>query len=255
MVEPVYKTKIDELQLCVFQTREQMGKYAAKDAADCMKELLKQKEKIRMVFAAAPSQNEFLEALKQIEDIPWDRVEAFHMDEYIGLEPDANQRFSTFLIKSIFDDVKPQTVHLLMPEKDNPEMECDRYTRLLEEEEIDIVCLGIGENGHIAFNDPEVADFHDPKKVKVVKLDSVCRQQQVNDGCFERIDQVPTHAVTLTIPMLLSGRHLFTIVPGENKRWAAQRALSGTISEECPASILKTHEGCRFYGDVNSYPV
>ena len=166
------------------------------------------------------------------------------MDEYIGLEPDANQRFSTFLIKSIFDDVKPQTVHLLMPEKDNPEMECDRYTRLLEEEEIDIVCLGIGENGHIAFNDPEVADFHDPKKVKVVK-----------HGCFERIDQVPTHAVTLTIPMLLSGRHLFTIVPGANKRWAAQRALSGTISEECPASILKTHEGCRFYGDVNSYPV
>ena len=244
MVEPVYKTKIDELQLCVFQTREQMGKYAAKDAADCMKELLMQKEKIRMVFAAAPSQNEFLEALKQIEDIPWNRVEAFHMDEYIGLGPDTSQRFSTFLIKSIFDDVKPQTVHLLMPEKDNPEMECDRYTRLLEEEEIDIVCLGIGENGHIAFNDPEVADFHDPKKVKVVK-----------HGCFERIDQVPTHAVTLTIPMLLSGRHLFTIVPGANKRWAAQRALTGTISEECPASILRTHEGCRFYGDVNSYPV
>ncbi len=255
MAEPVFRSKIDELQLNVFQTREQMGNYAAKETADCMKALLKQKERIRMVFAAAPSQNEFLCALKQIEDIPWDRVEAFHMDEYIGLEPEASQRFSTFLIKSLFDDVKPGTVHLLMPEKENPEMECDRYTKLLEEKEIDIVCLGIGENGHIAFNDPEVADFHDPKKVKVVKLDSVCRQQQVHDGCFESMDRVPTNAVTLTIPMLLSAKHLFTIVPGANKRWAAQRALTGTVSEECPASILRTHTGCIFYGDVNSYPV
>ena len=254
MEEPIFQTMVDKLRLSVFETREQMGRCAARDMADCIKTLLKNKEHIRMVFAAAPSQNEFLEALTLEKGIAWERVEAFHMDEYIGLAIGANQRFSTFLNRAVFDVVHPGKIHLLMPENDDPEKECDRYAKLLEGG-IDIVCLGIGENGHIAFNDPPVADFHDPKNVKIVKLDQVCRQQQVHDGCFDRIENVPSHAVTLTIPALMSGNHLFAVVPGESKREALNRALTGKITEECPASILRTHKDCRLYAEIHSYPV
>ena len=253
MHKPVYTEKIDELQLLVFSTREQMGTYAANDVANCMKELLQKKDTIRMVFAAAPSQSEFLYTLTQIEDIPWDRVEVFHMDEYIGLDVNANQRFSHFLNEYLFDIVKPKKVNLLMPDEENPELECSRYADLLKKDAIDIICLGIGENGHIAFNDPPVADFNDTKMVKIVELDQACRQQQVNDGCFKSIHNVPTHAVTLTIPALLSGKHLFTMVPGESKRKAVHNTLRGNITTDCPASILRTHKNCRFYSDTNSY--
>lgn len=255
MLKPVYEERIEGIQLSVFSSREEMGEYLALEIADCMKALLQKKDKIRMVFAAAPSQIDFLRTLVNVENIEWDRVEAFHMDEYIGLKLDAPQRFSTFLNKYIFDVVKPGTIHLIMPENQGAQQECTRYANLLEEEKIDIVCLGIGENGHIAFNDPSVADFNDQQRVKIVKLDQECRQQQVNDGCFLKIEDVPTHAITLTIPMLLAAENLFTIVPGRNKMNALHRALREDITTECPASILRTHESCKLFADKDSYPL
>lgn len=255
MNNSIYNKKIEELQLQVFPTREQLGKIAAYDVAYRMKSLLQKKDKIRMVFAAAPSQNEFLHTLTQIKDIPWENVEVFHMDEYIGLGLDAPQRFSSFLRKYLFDIVKPGKVHLIMPDKENPDIECERYSKLLEEEMIDIVCLGIGENGHIAFNDPPVADFNDNKKVKIVELDQMCRQQQVNDGCFPSTEDVPTHAITLTIPALLSAQYLFCMVPGANKKAAVYHTLTGPITTECPASILRTHSNCMLYVDKESFPL
>lgn len=255
MNNSIYNKKIEELQLQVFPTREQLGKIAAYDVAYRMKSLLQKKDKIRMVFAAAPSQNEFLHTLTQIKDIPWENVEVFHMDEYIGLGLNAPQRFSSFLRKYLFDIVKPGKVHLIMPDKENPDIECERYSKLLEEEMIDIVCLGIGENGHIAFNDPPVADFNDNKKVKIVELDQMCRQQQVNDGCFPSIEEVPTHAITLTIPALLSAQYLFCMVPGANKKAAVYHTLTGPITTECPASILRTHSNCMLYVDKESFPL
>ena len=255
MCNPIFTDKIDELQLFVYTTRDDMGRSAANQVADCMKALLEKKDIIRMVFAAAPSQSEFLSTLTRIKDIPWDRVDAFHMDEYIGLENNASQRFSNFLKVNLFDIVKPRKVNLLTPNIKEPEVECERYTQLLEEGPIDIICLGIGENGHIAFNDPPVADFKDPQKVKIVELDQMCRQQQVNDGCFKTIDDVPTHAVTLTIPTMLSGDNLFCMVPGINKREAVKNALRGHITTDCPASILRTHKKCKFYVDTNSFPL
>ncbi len=253
MCNPIYSEKIDELQLFVYDKRDEMGKSAAYEVANCMKSLLEKKEIIRMIFAAAPSQSEFLDTLTQIKDIPWNRVDAFHMDEYIGLNENAPQRFSNFLNVNLFDVVKPRTVNLLYPKSEDPEVECERYTQLLEESPIDIICLGIGENGHIAFNDPPVADFKDSKKVKIVELDQMCRQQQVNDGCFKVIEEVPTHAVTLTIPTMLSGENLFCIVPGINKREAVKNTLRGKITTDCPSSILRTHKNCRFYADRNSF--
>ena len=188
--------KADMLSVNVYDTRKNMGEAAAADIAACIKKLLAEKEEIYMIFAAAPSQNEMLEALVAEEGIDWGRVHALHMDEYVNLPADAPQGFGNFLRRAIFDKVPFASVNLIGTDADS-EAACARYDALLTEHPVDIVCMGIGENGHIAFNDPHVADFNDPLKIKKVDLDQKCRQQQVNDGCFASIDQVPTHALTL----------------------------------------------------------
>ncbi|GAA4838979.1 glucosamine-6-phosphate deaminase [Paenibacillus vulneris] len=251
-IPPLRTQTVDRLQVHVYENREQLGKAAGSDVAAKMKELLGSKSSIRMIFAAAPSQNEFLQTLKQADGIDWSRVTVFHMDEYIGLAPEAPQRFSAFLRERLFDDVKPGNVHLINCSGDINE-ECQRYAGLLGDAPIDIVCLGIGENGHIAFNDPPVADFNDPALVKSVELDLPCRQQQVNDGCFASLQDVPTHALTLTIPALFSGAHLYCMVPGVTKTAAVQRTLRGSISTECPSTILRRHSDCTLYLDKDAY--
>jgi glucosamine-6-phosphate deaminase len=239
--------KYGAIELQIFETREEMGKAAAEQATRTLRELLDQKEYVNCIFAAAPSQNEFLNALVR-QDLPWNRINGFHMDEYIGLAVNSPQSFSGFLSRAIFDRVPFRSVNLLNGLAD-PEQECARYTALLEAAPPDVVFMGIGENGHIAFNDPSVADFNDSRKVKVVQLEEACRLQQVHDQCFPAIEQVPKEALTLTIPMLISAKYLFCIVPGERKAAATAAALTGAISEKCPASILRTHQGCRMYID------
>lgn len=250
--QPVRTETIDQLKVKVFENRKELGSAAGAEAAAKIKELLAVKPSIRMIFAAAPSQNEFLDTLKADNEIDWSRITAFHMDEYIGLPKDAPQKFSRFLSERLFDIVKPGTVHLI-DSSSSIEAECRRYGDLIQEAPIDIVCLGIGENGHIAFNDPPVADFNDAAAIKAVELDDACRQQQVNDGCFPAFDDVPTHALTLTIPTLTSGSHLFCMVPGPTKRNAVQRTLNGDISTECPSTILRKHADCTLYVDRESY--
>lgn len=250
--EPIETMMADNLQLQVFETRVGMGKQAAHDVATYMMELDKTKARIRMIFASAPSQDEFLQALLAIPGLPWDKVEAFHMDEYIGLEEGSPQLFSNYIKTHLFDIVNPKGVYLINPDVTDPEEECKRYSQLLEEAQIDIVCLGIGENGHIAFNDPPVADFNDPHLVKVVELEQVCRQQQVNDGCFVAIDKVPINAITLTIPALMGASKLFCIVPGPTKKMAVQQTLEGPIHTQCPASTLRQHPSCTLYIDKDA---
>lgn len=254
MIQPIETRAIDKLKVHVYENRKLLGTSAGYAVAEKMKELLAQKTCIRMVFAAAPSQNEFLETLVKAEGIDWTRVTAFHMDEYIGLPEKASQRFSNFLFERLFNIVQPGKVYLLNC-ANTIEEECRRYAALLEEAPIDIVCLGIGENGHIAFNDPPVADFNDPYIIKPVELDESCRKQQVNDGCFASIDLVPTHALTLTIPALMSATYLFGMVPGAAKKEAVNHTLHRTISTECPASILRQHDHCTLYLDIDSYGV
>ncbi|MFD0961803.1 Gfo/Idh/MocA family protein [Paenibacillus chungangensis] len=243
---------VDALKVNVYDNRQEMGAAAGADVASAIKRLLQEKESIRMIFAAAPSQNELLASLRSDKEIDWSRITAFHMDEYNGLPQDAPQRFSNFLRSGLFDQVKPGTVHLIDSSNDS-DAECKRYSELLNEAPIDIVCLGIGENGHLAFNDPPVADFRDPQAVKVVELDEACRQQQVNDGCFSAFVDVPTHAITLTIPTLLGASQLFCVVPGPTKRQAVQRTLNGPVSTECPSTILRQHSNCTLYVDRDSY--
>lgn len=242
----------DKLQIKAFSTRDEMGKRAASDIAEAIKGLLQNKPVINIIFAAAPSQQDCLRYLTENKSIDWSRINAFHMDEYIGLPDGAPQSFGNFLKNHIFAKVPFRTVNYINGSNPDYEQECDRYAKLLADNPVDIVCLGIGENGHIAFNDPPVADFNDPKAIKVVELDLVCRQQQVNDKCFESLKQVPTHAFTLTIPTLLSAEYLFCVVPATNKAEAVYRTLNEEISEKCPATILRTKDNVILYLDNES---
>lgn len=242
----------DKLEVKIYRSREEMGKAAAKDIAAKIRELLAEKGEINMIFAAAPSQNDVLKALVEDKTIEWNRINAYHMDEYIGLDKDAPQGFGNFLKAHIFGLVSFKSVNYIDITAEDPEKEAERYGKLLKDNPTDIVVMGIGENGHIAFNDPDVADFNDKRVVKPVKLDEICRNQQVNDGCFESIEKVPTHAMTLTVPTLGSASWLFCIVPAETKAKAVYETLNGNIDEHCPASILRTRDNAKLYLDEKS---
>jgi glucosamine-6-phosphate deaminase len=231
-----------------------MGEAAGKAVEAKIIELLTQKKEIRIIFAAAPSQNEFFAYLRRSSVIPWEKITAFHMDEYIGLPQDHEALFSNFLKRNIFDHVNFKKVYLLDGNAD-PIQECKRYGGLLAEKPIDLVCLGIGENGHIAFNDPPVADFSDPEIIKKVQLDLACRTQQVNDECFPSLEEVPFEALTLTIPTLMQADFLFCIVPGSLKKDAVIQAVHGPVSTQCPASILQIHPQCELFVDREAYPL
>ncbi len=244
--------KKDLLSVNVYESRDAMGKAAAADVKAKILSLLETKESIRMIFAAAPSQNEVLASLAHDKEIPWERVGAFHMDEYIGLPPDAPQGFGNFLKEHIFGLARFKSVSYIDISAKDAEKECARYASLLGEAPIDIVVMGIGENGHIAFNDPPVADFKDVCAVKPVALDEVCRQQQVNDGCFQTLDDVPKTAITLTVPTLFAGGALFCIVPAKTKANAVKDTLTGEIGEWCPATVLRRHTNAALYLDGDS---
>nr|MBQ4319219.1 glucosamine-6-phosphate deaminase [Clostridia bacterium] len=233
-------------------SRLEMGQIAAKDCAETLRKLLSEKETVSMIFAAAPSQNETLAALMKEEGIDWTRVIAFHMDEYVGLANDHPQSFGTYLREHVFAHLPFKAINYLNGAAADPAAECARYGKLLADNPVDIVCLGIGENGHIAFNDPGVADFNDPAPVKLAELDQVCRMQQVHDGCFATIDDVPTHAFTLTIPSLTNAKHLFCSVPASTKAEAVYRTCYEEITENCPATIMRKHAHAVMYVDPDS---
>lgn len=243
--------KKDLLNVELYPTREEMGRAAARDIEDAICAVLDKKENCNMIFAAAPSQNDVLAALVASTRIDWKRVHAFHMDEYIGISPDAPQGFANFLRNALFGKVCPGRVEYLNCQAD-PAEEAARYSALLKEYPTDIVVMGIGENGHIAFNDPPVADFEDPCLVKPVTLDEKCRNQQVHDGCFATLDEVPTTALTLTVPALMAAPQAFCIVPAATKAQAVYDTLNGPIAESCPASILRRHPDATLYLDAES---
>jgi glucosamine-6-phosphate deaminase len=232
----------------ILPDRQAVGRVAAHDIGDALRRALAGQDRARVVFAAAPSQSETLAELVRQDGIDWGRVDAFHMDEYIGLPPDHPARFANWLDQHLFTLVPFGTISRITPGAD-PQATCDDYGSRLRAESIDLVVCGIGETGHIAFNDPPVADFSDPADVKIVRLDSLTRQQQVDEGCFASLDEVPTDALTVTIPPLMSAAAIVCIVPGAHKRAAVTATLTGPVSTACPASILTTHPNVHFYLD------
>jgi glucosamine-6-phosphate deaminase len=229
-----------------------MGARAASDMADEIRTRLQKQQGVRMIFAAAPSQGEMLLALRGEEGIDWARVTAFHVDEYLGLPTSSPQRFGLWLRHAIFDRFPFAAVHLLDPAHD-PLQTASDYAAMLNAAPIDIVCCDIGSNGHLAFDDPP-ADFNDPLTVKIVELDALCRQQQVDERCFATLNDVPSRALTITVPGLLAAHTIFCTVPGTLKREAVRRALFDPIDPKYPASALRLHPHCMLYLDRYSQP-
>jgi glucosamine-6-phosphate deaminase len=240
----------DVMKVHVAKSRTELGQFAAREIGKALREGLRTKAHLRLILAAAPSQSEMLAALCREPDIDWTRITAFHMDEYIGLPADALQGFANWLKREFVDHLPLARFEPINPDN-NPEAACKRYAALLAEDPVDVVLLGVGTNGHLAFNDPP-ADLDDPLPIKVVRLDTMCREQQVLDGCFRTLDAVPHRAITLTIPTLLSGRELFCCVPGRRKSAVVRAALESPISGDCPATALRTHPRCTLYLDQES---
>lgn len=237
----------------VFNDRQSLAQAAAMMVSEKIKYLLSIKRYINIIFAAAPSQNEFLNALVLDKSMEWPSINAFHMDEYLGIPQDASQLFGNFLRSRLFDRVPFKSVNLINANPEDIDQECDRYTQLLNAFPPDIICMGIGENAHIAFNDPGVANFNDPVCVKMVELDTACRQQQVNDGCFNSLNEVPKNALTLTIPLLMRAPFIYCIVPGKTKAAAVRHTLNDSINERYPSTILRNHDNAILFVDGDSY--
>lgn len=239
---------VDKLRVVVADTRDEMGAIAAEDAAKYMRSMIADKGEINAIFAAAPSQNDVLAHVCE-EDIDWRKVTAYHMDEYVGLSKDAPQRFARYLDAHIFSKVNFKEINYLAGDdgKLNPV-----YSNMFAHNRADICFMGIGENGHIAFNDPPVADLFDTEFAKEVKLDDVCRMQQVHDGCFESFEKVPEKAITLTVPTLLRTGKLICVVPGPTKAKAVYDMLNAPIGTACPCTSLRLHSNATLYIDAEA---
>ena len=240
--------KVEKLNVSVYHSREGLGAAAAKDACARINAAIAARGCANVIFAAAPSQNELLENMLK-ENVDWSKVRAFHQDEYVGIDASEPAGFGNFLDRAIWDKVKFMEVHYLLCDADKAEAKCEEYAQLLKKYPVDVILLGIGENGHLAFNDPAVADFNDPKVVKIVELDDVCRQQQVNDGCFPTLNDVPKQAMSLTMSFIMSVPNAICVVPTDRKANAVYGATRGPVTTACPASILRQHKNAGLYLD------
>ncbi len=239
-------------RISIHPTRLDMGMAAAKHVIEIVSKQISLTGAARIIFACAPSQDQFLESLvsESVGQIDWSKVTAFHMDEYIGLSASHPASFRNYLLQHLLSKINVGRFHPIAGEAPDPAHECARYSKLINEAPIDLICLGIGENGHLAFNDPPVADFSDPESAKIVQLDAICRQQQVNDGCFSSLQEVPNNAITLTLPVFRNAAHLSIVVPGERKAQAVHSTCLGPVDTSCPASIVRTRREAVLFLDA-----
>ncbi len=243
---------VERMPVRAFAERADMARAAADQAAAALAEAVATRGVAHAMFATGNSQLAFIDALVNHTDgVPWADVVVFHMDEYVGVGPDHPAGFQHWIRTRIVEPTHPRAAHYLDGRAD-PEAEADRYAGLLAAHPLDLCCLGIGENGHLAFNDPPVADFADPRDAKVVVLDAACRRQQVDEGHFPDLEAVPAQAVTVTIPPLLRAATVLAIVPEGRKAEPVWAALEGPVTTVCPASVLRTNEHVTLYLDAES---
>jgi glucosamine-6-phosphate deaminase len=240
------------LKIEVHPSRAAAGLAAARAAATALTELAASRDSIAIIFATGASQFETLAALTSMENLPWTRVRGFHMDEYVGINADHPASFRRYLRERLISKVPMSEFVEIDGNTPHPENTAHGYAERLRAADPQLCLLGIGENGHLAFNDPDVADFTDPVDAKVVRLDDVCRQQQVAESWFAGIDEVAASAITLTIPALMRVPTLIASVPGIRKAAIVKRTLHESISTACPATILRTHPNATVYLDPES---
>ena len=238
----------DKLKVEIFGNKEDMGRSAATFVTKILNQAIQERGYASLILGTGASQYPLLDVLLTNE-IDWAKITIFHLDEYIGLSDQHPASFRKFLKERIADKVNPKKVYYLQGDAADINVEIKRYEKLLKDNPVDVACIGIGENGHIAFNDPAVADFNDPEYLKVVEMDEACRKQQVGEGWFPTINHVPQMAVTLTITAIMDCKSLCCSVPDERKSEAVFNTLSGEISTSCPASILREHDNAVLFLD------
>lgn len=232
---------IDSLNTCIYESEEKLGTEAAKIGQDYLETLLNNQEEVTILLATGNSQLKFLDSLITSQKIDWSRINLFHLDEYLGIEGNNPASFRFYLHERVEKRINPKSFHYLIGDALEPIEECDRYTKLLQKQPIDLCCLGVGINGHLAFNEPQVANFNDPRWVKIVQLDQQTRWVQVHQGHFSTFEKVPKYALTVTIPTILSAKKILCLATGESKSEIIKQMLKNEISPHCPASILRSH--------------
>jgi glucosamine-6-phosphate deaminase len=238
-----------KFEVRVFPDKAAAGAAGAETAAAIIRETLNRQATMAIVFASAVSQDAFLAALRAAPDLAWERITAFHMDEYAGMSPEHPASFRRFLRERLFDHVPVAAFHQLNGEAPDLAAECARYAALLEEASPQLAIMGIGENGHVAFIDPPVCDFREKRLARPVELDEVCRMQQVRDGAFARFEDVPKQAISLTTTLFRRIRRALVLVNGVHKAAAVQATIEGPITEACPASVLRWHSDATLFLD------
>jgi len=242
--------KINDLKICIYEDKNHVGKAAADLAESYINKAITRKGEAVVVFASAASQFEFLESLIT-KEINWKRVVAFHLDEYIGISKAYPASFRKFLFERIIDKVDIGTYYLIEGDQTDPGNECKRIGNIFDQYQVDAAFIGIGENGHLAFNDPP-ANFHDKVNFKIVELDEISRNQQYKEGWFKILDEVPKRAITMTIPAIMASQAIVCIVPDLRKAEAVKLTLEGIISPDIPASILREHPRATLLLDIPS---
>lgn len=244
---------VDNLKIEIYPTRSDAGAAAAQAAAEELKRLGKEADgSLSIIFATGASQLDTLRALVSLSHVPWERICGFHMDEYVGIAKEHRASFRAYLRNELTQKVRMRRFYEVDGNAPDPDKFCQEYADALRRANPKLCLLGIGENGHLAFNDPPIADFNDPRDMKVVALDDACKQQQVAEGWFSSAAEVPAYALTLTIPALLRVPRLIASVPGIRKAKIVARTLREAISTACPATILREHPDATLYLDDES---
>lgn len=244
--------QVDALSVLVYHSEADMVRDAARQAQEYLQHCIATLGAATVILATGKSQIQFLDALINLGGVDWLRITFFHLDEYLGIDAEHPASFRRYLRERVEKRTLPNVFHYIEGDAMQPLDECDRYTKLLQAQPIDLCCLGLGENGHLAFNDPPVARFDDPHKVKLVKLDKVTRQQQVNQNYFPTIEAVPQYAFTLTIPTICSAKKILCLAPEKRKASMVKAMLSEPISTAIPASILRSQSRATLFLDVDS---
>lgn len=249
--EPVWAGQVDRMPVLVFESNQALGQRAADDLSQILSDVVARQGQASVIFATGNSQLEFMKALRVKQGIAWDKVIIFHMDEYLGMSDQHPASFPRYIREKLVNWVRPRAFYPMRGDTADVQAELKRYAGLLAQYPPDVCVLGIGENGHLAFNDPP-ADWDTPEVIHVVNLDHQCRLQQVGEGHFLTLDDVPRQALSLTVPALLSAKRVLGVVPEARKAAAVKKALEGSLTPDCPASILRTRSHVTLYLDVDS---
>lgn len=239
------------MHISISNTPEEMGRKAGQAGAEIIKKAISEKGYANIIMATGTSQFETIKNLIADNAIDWSKVTMFHLDEYIGISIDHKASFRKYLKERFIDKISPLKNYYLIDGEAEPVEECKRLNSLILEHPIDVAFVGVGENGHLAFNDPP-ADFETTDPYIIVDLDVPCRNQQYNEGWFESLEEVPLKAISMSVHQIMATEHLICTVPDERKAEAVAKALEGDITPEVPASILQSHPNCAYYLDKNA---